>query len=204
MLEIENLQLIRAGRSLLHNLSFSVPQGCILQITGANGCGKTSLLRTLCGFAAVDVGEIRWRGKALATCLAEYYLQLCYLGHQTALHANLTVEENLQFYARLLTGNKLNDSSNILQMFGLTAQQHSLTQNLSAGQKQRLALARLQLSKRVLWILDEPFNALDIAALHNLQELFQNHAASGGSVIFTSHQQLSLNNLTQLALTSAI
>lgn len=200
MLEIENLQIIRAGRSLLQDLSFKVPRGALLQITGANGCGKTSLLRSLCGFTATDAGEIRWQGKALATCLPEYYLQLCYVGHQTALNPNLSVQENLQFYARLLTGKKLSDSSKILATFGLTAQQHSLTQNLSAGQQQRLALARLQLSNRVLWILDEPFSALDIAAVNNLQELFQNHAANGGSVIFTSHQQLSLDNLTQLAL----
>jgi len=200
MLEIENLQLIRAGRSLLQNLSFKVPRGSVLQITGANGCGKTSLLRTLCGFTPADAGEIRWQGDKLATCLPEYYLQLCYVGHQTALNANLSVQENLQFYARLLTAKKLKDCSEILETFGLTAQQHSLTQNLSAGQKQRLALARLQLSNRALWILDEPFTALDNAAINTLKDLFKNHSNNGGSVIFTSHQVLSLENLTKLAL----
>ena len=194
-LTVNNLQCIRGGRELFSNLSFELQAKQLMMLEGRNGSGKTTLLRALCGLYQPDEGEILWQGEPIKKQDEAYRCELLYLGHLNAIKADLTVLENLRFNTRI-AGEAVTDDALMaaLDTIGLYAFEEHLTRQLSQGQKRRVALARLLLSKAMLWILDEPFVALDVAAVTLLQSMIASHVEQGGMVILTTHQEVPLTS----------
>ena len=191
MLEISNLACSRGDHRLFSELSFSLDFGQIMQIQGANGSGKTSLLRTLCGFITPDEGDIIWRGENIRELDEEYYAEMMYLGHLNAIKDELSALENLRISAGL-SGVELGEKEALeaLGRMGLRGRELLPTKVLSQGQRRRVALARLLVSDAKLWVLDEPLTALDVGAVALIQKLIGEHLALQGMVIFTTHQPL--------------
>jgi len=189
MLEATGLDCARGGRMLFRGLSLSLRGGERLRIMGANGSGKTSLLRILCGLLSPDAGEVRWQGSAISRLREEYSKQLLYLGHAAAVKDELTPAENLRITCTLAGMSVVENAVEVsLGRFGLSGME-SPVKKLSQGQKRRAALARLPLSESIpLWLLDEPYAALDAAATRLVEELIDGHVARGGAVVLTTHQ----------------
>jgi len=191
MLEARDLEATRGGATLFSRLAFSLQPGGLLRVTGANGSGKTSLLRILCGLLTPVAGEVRWRGENIRALREEYWKQLAYVGHANALKDDLTVMENL-VVACALAGLSLTaaHARAALERFGLAGREGLAVKALSQGQRRRAALARLLASETLpLWILDEPFAALDAAAVELVQAVAGEHLARGGMVMLTTHQE---------------
>jgi heme exporter protein A len=158
-------------------------------VTGANGVGKTSLLRMVCGLAPIDSGNICWNGAPIHSQRDAYRQDLCYLGHLNALQESMTVNENMVFNAAL--GGNAPESSQmdeVLTHFGVRGRGGQLVRHLSQGQKRRVALSRLALSQARLWVLDEPFVAMDESGVRMLADLVAAHLGNGGLAVLTSHQ----------------
>lgn len=191
MLEVSNLACSRGDHRLFSGLSFELHPGQIMQVQGENGSGKTSLLRTLCGFMMPDEGEIRWNGKDVRELEEEYFAEMMYLGHLNAIKDELSGLENLMISAGL-SGIELDEKEAIaaLRRMGLKGRELLPTKVLSQGQRRRVALARLLVNEAKLWVLDEPLAALDVAAVSLIEELIAAHLATGGMAIFTTHQPL--------------
>lgn len=191
MLEISNLACSRGDHRLFSGLSFKLDFGQIMQVQGANGSGKTSLLRTLCGFITPDEGDIIWRGENIRELDEEYYAEMMYLGHLNAIKDELSALENLRISAGL-SGVELKEKEAMaaLRRMGLRGRELLPTKVLSQGQRRRVALARLLVSDAKLWVLDEPLTALDVGAVALIQELIAEHLGRKGMVIFTTHQPL--------------
>lgn len=191
MLEISNLACSRGDHRLFSGLSFTLHPGQIMQVQGANGSGKTSLLRTLCGFLMPDEGDIIWRGKNVRELDENYYAELLYLGHLNAIKDELNALENLRILAGL-SGVEIEEKNAVsaLRRMGLRGRERLPVKVLSQGQRRRVALARLLVADTKLWILDEPLAALDVGAVALIQELIAEHLARQGMVIFTTHQPL--------------
>ncbi|MDD5180542.1 MAG: cytochrome c biogenesis heme-transporting ATPase CcmA [Gallionellaceae bacterium] len=204
MLEIRNLACTRGDHLLFSDLSFSLSAGELLQVQGENGKGKTSLLRTLCGFIVPAAGEIRWRGQNIGELDEEYYAEMVYLGHLNALKDELNALENLHISAGL-AGWAVDDRQAIaaLRHMGLRGRETLPVKVLSQGQRRRVALARLLVCNAPLWILDEPLTALDVGAVGLMQELIGEHLAKDGMVIFTTHQPLEVAGVELRRLTLA-
>ncbi len=193
---------MRGGRSLFSGLSLQLPAGHMLRVQGANGAGKTSLLRMLCGLLLPTEGQVLWRGEPVAALREEFGRELVYLGHAAALKDELTPLENLEA-ACTLGGTRAvaGSAAGALQGAGLGGFEHTPARRLSQGQRRRAALARLALSAGMpLWILDEPFNALDTAATAWLEALLRGHLQRGGSLVLTSHQGALLADAPQQVL----
>ena len=195
-LALNDLGCMRGGRSLFSGLNVNVPGGHVLRVTGANGAGKTSLLRMVCGLLRPERGEVLWRGTRIGTLREEFHRQLVYLGHAAALKDELSPIENLLTSTRL-GGEEpsIEQAAAALAAAGLGRigvhddLLHDPSRNLSQGQRRRVALARLLLaSEAPLWVLDEPFNALDTAAAAWLVQVIATHVRRGGVVLLTSHQ----------------
>lgn len=201
MLQAHKLSCRRHDQLIWQNLEFELPPGKLLQIVGANGSGKTSLLRILAGLAAAAGGNIFWQGQAISDYPAGYQQQLHYVGHQPAVKNELTTRENLQL---TLTRSSAQSWLQALQVMGLADRQDHYGYQLSQGQKQRLALARLLLNPLPLWILDEPFAGLDAQMIEALQIILANHLQQGGTVVLTTHRPLAhaalAANLRQISL----
>lgn len=191
MLEISNLACSRGEHRLFSGLSFTLHPGQIMQVQGANGSGKTSLLRTLCGFLMPDEGEIIWRGKNVREQDENYYAELLYLGHLNAIKDELNALENLRISTGL-SGVEIEekDAVSALRRMGLRGRERLPVKVLSQGQRRRVALARMLVADAKLWILDEPLTALDVGAVALIQELIAEQLARQGMVIFTTHQPL--------------
>jgi heme exporter protein A len=189
MLEADDLKCERGGRTLFSSLSFALRGGELLRIAGANGTGKTSLLRTVCGLLAPAQGAVRWRGEDIFRLREEFWRELIYVGHANALKDDLTAAENLSVSCTL--GGRGAGEAKVhgaLRQLGLEGRENQPARVLSQGQRRRVALARLALSGDVLlWVLDEPFTALDTAAVDDVQEMIAQHVARGGVVIYTTH-----------------
>ena len=192
-LEVQNLQCTRGDRELFTDLSFSLEKSQLMMLEGHNGSGKTTLLRALCGLYVPDEGEILWEGESIKKQDESYRQELLYLGHLNAIKSDLTVLENLRFNT-LLAGESVNDKELMaaLDVIGLYAFEDFPVSQLSQGQKRRVALARLLVSKASLWVLDEPFVALDVAAVELLQSIISKHVENNGLVILTTHQEVPL------------
>jgi len=188
VLEAADLRCERGGRVLFERLSFRLGAGEFLRVSGANGSGKTSLLRVLCGLLTPSRGCVRWKGEPVAALREEFARQLVYLGHAPAVKGDLTAEENLSI-ACTLAGVAASRAAvkSALARFALP---HDVpVRRLSQGQRRRAALARLALSGAVpLWLLDEPFAALDAEGIERLGALLSGHAEKGGAIVFTTHQ----------------
>ena len=193
MLSVTDLACSRGDRTLFRGLSFSVAAGQWLHVTGDNGAGKTTLLRTVVGLAAPDHGSVMWQGRAVRHQRQDFQRALCYLGHQAAVKDEFTPLENLVTSAAL-EGCAVQDAQAwaALKALGLARCGRLPTRFLSAGQKRRVLLARLLLRPARLWVLDEPFAALDAAATDWLGRLLSQHLASGGMALLTSHQPVPL------------
>lgn len=193
MLEASNLECVRGEKSLFRGLSFRLGAGACLMVQGANGSGKTSLLRMLCGLSPPAAGEIRWNGAPIRKLAEDYRGELLYCGHAGAVKDELTALENARLSATL-AGTPVDDEAALqaLRQLGLKGREHLPARVLSAGQKRRVALSRLLLERRRLWVLDEPLTALDKAAVANLCALIDAHLAGGGLAVLTSHQELPL------------
>ena len=192
MLEARQLECTRGERRLFSGLSFTLSRGQMLRVAGANGSGKTSLLRILCGLVAPSAGEVLWDGRPIRSEREEYSRNLVYVGHLNALKDDLTALENLQVAAALAGMSP--DGERVLgglDRFGVAHCAELPAKVLSQGQRRRVALAKLALSPHVpLWILDEPFSALDVGAVMELERLLAAHIAAGGMVVLTTHQEV--------------
>ncbi|HSI24518.1 MAG TPA: cytochrome c biogenesis heme-transporting ATPase CcmA [Methylotenera sp.] len=191
---VTNLAVVRGERMLFKQLDFSLNNGTVLYLQGENGAGKTTLLRTLCGLTHPYAGDVRWCGEDIKGMAEEYSKNLLYIGHLPGIKEDLTAIENLQFSLALL-GLEVGkpETVKVLTTLGLAKALHLPTRMLSQGQKRRVLLARLWLQDLPLWILDEPFTALDVAATDLLKQKIENFANAGGMVVMTSHQDFRLN-----------
>jgi heme exporter protein A len=193
MLEALNLGCTRGDRRLFKDLNFSINSGELIELRGANGSGKTSLLRILSGLAAPAEGEVRWRGESIRSLGEEYSRSIAYLAHQNGVKDELSAIENLRIGCGV-AGNPLSTSNAqaILDQVGLSRQQNLPARSLSAGQRRRVALARLLASKAAVWILDEVLTSLDDAAIKLSRRFIGDHLSKGGLAIIATHQELDL------------
>ncbi|WP_206434483.1 cytochrome c biogenesis heme-transporting ATPase CcmA [Iodobacter ciconiae] len=202
---MSKLSAQRADRLLFSGLSFALHAGQCLHLRGANGAGKTTLLKILAGLSTAQDGEISWQGRPLAKWGDDYYGMLHYLGHKDGLKDLLSPLANLRIAADL-SGQALSEAAALktLAQAGLIRQSDLAVRVLSQGQKKRAALARLLAISRPLWLLDEPFVALDQAAQKQLGEWISRHNHDGGIVILTSHQALpdAIQNVIELNLSA--
>ena len=190
MLSVNALACVRGERQLFTDLSFTLAPHTLLAVRGANGSGKTSLLRMLCGLLSPAAGSIAWNGNNIQSSREEYCAQISFIGHLNGVKDDLSGLENLQFAARtagIVTNTASADAA--LRQLGLDGFQRQPCKTLSQGQRRRVALARLCLSAtRPLWVLDEPFTALDAAAFALTRGLLESHLQRGGMVVLTTHQ----------------
>jgi heme exporter protein A len=195
MLTATGLSCVRGERRLFAGLDLAVGPGEWLHVQGENGAGKTSLLRILASLSPPAEGEIRWRGEPIGALAEDYRREMLFLGHHGAVKEELTPFENLMLAAQL-DGAALDETAALkaLARFGLRGREDLAVRFLSAGQKRRVLLARLAVRRATLWILDEPFTALDIKAVDMLSGLIVEHVTGGGIAILTSHQTIPLPN----------
>jgi heme exporter protein A len=179
----------RDERVLFSNLNFDLFSGDIVRIAGPNGAGKSSLMRILLGLSAGFDGALFWHGQDMKKMLYDFRSQLLYLGHQVGVKGGLTPEENLKWFNPCASQAQIFAA---LKKVGLTGFEDLLTHGLSAGQQRRVALARLFLCDKPLWILDEPFTAIDKEGVAELEQVVIDHAKNGGLVILTTHHELNV------------
>lgn len=194
MLAARDLACRRGGRLIFADVAFSLAPGDALVVVGANGTGKTSLLRLLAGFAQPAAGQILWDGEDIALDFAGHRARTHFLGFADGLKALLTVGENLAFLAALLGNRDRAPPPAALAHFGLDALAQRPTRALSAGQRRRLALARLLAVPRPLWLLDEPGVALDREGRARLEEAIERHRAQGGVVAIATHGDVAVRD----------
>ena len=189
LLTADKLTCIREERILFDELSFSIFTGDIVQIEGPNGAGKTSLLRILTGLSRPYDGRVLFNNQNIEKCSEDYHQSLLYLGHKPGVKPELTAAENLKVNL-ILSGQHQFDIKETLAKVDLDGFEDVQAGHLSAGQHRRTALARLWDTDSQIWILDEPFTAIDKKGVENLEKRFLEHADNGGCVILTSHQDL--------------
>jgi len=204
LIECRNIAFERDDIALFSGVSFRLFPGKAIQIKGANGTGKTTLMRILATSLTPSVGDLFWQGESLPGQLQSFRADLLYIGHSPGVKAALTPSENLRWFFRLaphkskaLDEDLINDA---LTQIGLAPYCDAPCHTLSAGQLRRVALARLYLSSARLWVLDEPFTSIDIDGVSNLEALMAAHLAAGGCLVTTSHQKLYLENIEILDL----
>lgn len=196
MFSVSNLSCSKGDKRLFSGVSFTLQPSQWLHLEGDNGVGKTSLLRLACGLSALEDGEITWNHQPVVQNPEAFRANLAYLGHQLALKEDLTPMENLRADAAVAGRPlQLEDALKALAQLGLRGREHLPVRVLSQGQKRRTALARLLVSPAKLWVLDEPFVALDTAAQSALAQIINDHLAKQGMVLLTSHQAVSLGGV---------
>jgi heme exporter protein A len=194
LLETSELACERGGRHLFDGLSVRAEAGTLVRVAGPNGTGKTSLLRILCGLLDPSQGEVRWNGSSIRRLREDYWQELVYIGHLNGVKDDLTVRENLRF-ALDLAGSRTSQEAcdPALTAFGLGGYENTPARFLSQGQRRRIALARLHASAATpLWILDEPFSALDTRGTETLGLLISDHLKRGRIAVLTTHQEVTI------------
>jgi heme exporter protein A len=201
MLVATDLACSRGERRLFGSVNFALDSGHWLHVKGENGAGKTTLLRTLIGLSPPDAGSIRWHGTDTRECAGEFRRAFIYLGHPSALKDELTPLENLRL-ALAVDGFGAEEARllDVLRRIGLQGREELPCRALSAGQKRRVLLARLLLRPADLWVLDEPFGALDASGIELLSSMIASHLGRGGIAVMTSHQDMPLPAGRELAL----
>ena len=189
MFKVNDLVCERNGRVLFRDLAFSLNSGDILHVQGSNGVGKSSLLRILCGLLEPAAGSVLWNNQDIYQDSSTFTANVGYLGHKLGLKSQLTVLENLRLFAQAPSEH---EERTWLSQFDVLDVKHQRVETLSAGQQQRVALARLLARKARLWLLDEPFTAIDQQGSRALEQVMLRHQQSGGMIIFTSHQDVQL------------
>lgn len=201
MLQGMSLACVRGDRELFTDINFSLEAGGLMQVSGPNGSGKTSLLRMLCGLSNPAAGEIRWCGTAIRSLGGDYLAAMTYIGHLSGTKDDLTANENLRISSALagfeISTRQANDA---LKYMGLGGRETLPVKVLSQGQRRRVALARLLVCKTALWILDEPLVALDVMAVQLIQELLEQHLEQGGMVVMTTHQEIDITAVSIMQL----
>lgn len=190
-LDLIDISCERDERLLFSGLSQTIRSGDIVQVQGPNGSGKTTLLRVLTGISTDYEGRVQWCGKEISANSYDYHSDMLYIGHLPAVKRSLTAEENLDWYCGM-SGNGRAAISKALAEVGLAGYEDVPSHRLSAGQLRRVALARLYLTRASVWVLDEPFTAIDYQGVGKLRELFSQHAGAGGMLILTTHQDLGI------------
>lgn len=201
LLSAHKLACVRDEHLLFSDLSFDLYSGDLLQLEGPNGAGKTSLMRLLAGLLPLSEGELTWQGQPLKSQHEEFYQSMLFIGHLAGIKVELSPLENLHWFAALegIQDEALLEQA--LYQVGLAGYEDHPCHQLSAGQKRRVALARLLFTQRPVWLLDEPFTALDKAAVAAMEKLLTAHSQAGGAIILTSHHALeNLPNLKVLSL----
>ena len=198
MLEAVDLECVRGDRPLFSHFSFGLAPGELLHVRGRNGSGKTTLLRTLCGLTRPSAGEVRWNDTDIHALGDEYRGQLTYVGHSNGIQGELTPQENLRVDVSLSGDADTALVHATLDRLGLSAYHHFPAKVLSQGQKRRLALARLFVQRKPLWILDEPLSALDVSSVTLMSELLVQHLERGGMIVMTSHQEIEVETKSVL------
>jgi heme exporter protein A len=190
-LQARRLACERDDRWLFHDLDLEIRAGEILRVEGPNGSGKTTLLKILAGQPMEHAGEVLWNGTPLRRSRSDFLANLLYLGHAPGVKAALTPLENLAWY-QALAGEPGDEASRLgaLERIGLAGFEDLPAAQLSAGQQRRVALARLELTPRLLWVLDEPFTAIDRQGVAALEARLEAHAERGGGVLVTTHHEL--------------
>jgi len=187
-LKVENLAFERNDTVLFQPIDFELNAGVALQLEGVNGSGKTTLFQLMTGIFQPSSGQISYCGQSIDNCRYEYLYDVLYIGHQSAVKAALTVEENLRWMSPENTSYE--KISAALDAVGLGEYQKIRCANLSAGQKRRVALARLMTSQATLWFLDEPLTSLDKQGVEMVEQCMSQHLKQGGAIVFSSHQDL--------------
>lgn len=202
-LQISDLACIRDDRVLFEHLNLSLGSGQMLLVEGRNGSGKTSLLRILTGLKLADEGDILWHGKSITELTADYYEQVNYVGHHDGVKRELTCLENLRLIQAMGKPADI-DLDDALEQVNLYRYGDTPVSNLSAGQKRRLALARLLVAESKLWILDEPFTSLDKKSMASFETMFEHHLRQQGMIVMTSHHDIEMSdsNLQRLDLSA--
>jgi len=191
LLQTRDLSCMRNDRLLFEHLDIGLEAGQMLVVEGPNGCGKTTLLRILTGLRLADGGEVLWRGAPIDRLAGDYFEQVNYVGHHDGVKHELSCLENLRLARAMGVPSQL-DLDDVLDKVNLYAYGETEAGSLSAGQKRRLALARLIATDAMLWILDEPFTSLDKASMALFSGLFEQHLQQRGVIVMTSHHDISL------------
>jgi heme exporter protein A len=189
LLQVQDLSCTRGDVTLFRDLGFALDPGQCAHVQGPNGAGKTTLLRALCGLTRPAIGTVRWGDAEIASLGEEYHAQLLHIGHLNGLHGELSALENLR-HDPCLDAPDTPDIHTALADFGLARRAQLPVKLLSQGQKRRVALARLVLAQRALWVLDEPFAALDRHATQHLGSVIERHLDHGGMLVVTAHHDL--------------
>ncbi len=189
------MECVRGDRRLFRDVNFSLAPGTLVQLTGANGSGKTSLLRILAGLMTPERGKINWQGKDIRALAEDYCRDLTYIGHRNGVKEELSSVENL-LIASGVAGSECSNAEavNALQHMGLAGREYLPARLLSEGQRRRSALARLLTGDTTLWLLDEVFASLDEAARALVESVISEHLAKGGIAIVATHQELHIGN----------
>lgn len=198
-LTFQQFTCVRDDEPVFAPLNFSLDSGEVLQVAGPNGAGKTTLLRAVSGLFDGCHGSYLWDGQPAGKMQLERSSDLLYLGHHPGVKGALTASENLRWHFGL-RGQAVAGVISALEQVGLSGYEDTLCHHMSAGQQRRVALARMYLTTASVWVLDEPFTAIDRAGVAHLEALMANHVARGGSVLMTSHQPVSHPALKTLAL----
>jgi heme exporter protein A len=191
LLQTRDLACMRNDRLLFEHLDINLEAGQMLVVEGPNGCGKTSLLRILTGLRLADGGEVLWRQQPIDRLAGDYFEQVNYVGHHDGVKHELSCLENLRLARAMGVPSGL-DLDEVLEQVNLYAYGETEAGSLSAGQKRRLALARLLATDAMLWILDEPFTSLDKASMALFSGLFEQQLERQGVIVMTSHHDISL------------
>ena len=199
LLEFQALTFERDDWPLFSDLSGAINTGEILQITGPNGCGKTTLLHILAMIQPVNIGTLFWQGSDVSQCRHQYLADVAFIGHKPGLKLSLSPRENLQWLSKLQPLSRCT-SSEALARIGLAGFEDVPCYTLSAGQLRRAALATLCMTQAKLWLLDEPLTALDVQGIADLEALLLAHVEKGGAVVLSSHQPLANPAVRTLAL----
>ncbi|ANQ66273.1 heme ABC transporter ATP-binding protein [Candidatus Pseudothioglobus singularis] len=195
---VNNLSCQRGYKLLFENLSFELNSGEVLKVSGPNGSGKTSLMKILAGLSSFETGSIDYDDTKINS--ERYNLDFLYLGHLAALSPELSCLENLKYTMRLGNDNLDLDFSDALKKVGLEKFENELVGKLSAGQKKRIALSLLFITQSKVWLLDEPFSALDSKAIKIIETRVEDHCNSGGICILTTHQECNIKNMKEISL----
>ncbi|MGB0843644.1 MAG: cytochrome c biogenesis heme-transporting ATPase CcmA [Alphaproteobacteria bacterium] len=196
VLGVTSLACVRGERPIFVDLDFKLSDGDLLQVSGRNGAGKSSLLRVLTGLLPYSHGALTWNNQNIEDCLPDYRQNLHYIGHKNPIKDRLTVFENLLIWAKILgqgtTQNFTANTTAALEAFQLVSLKDIPARMLSSGQRRRLTLAKLLLQDRSLWVLDEPTVGLDHASVSKLEIMIEDHRRKGGIAVVTTHSRMTL------------
>jgi heme exporter protein A len=200
---VDRVHVWRGDRHVLKGVSLAMGPGQLVHVSGPNGTGKTTLLRVICGLLRPEQGSVSWRGQPISTVRSEYQAALAYASHEPALKGDLTALENLRFAVGLKRRVSPGELRASLEQTGVAACADLPARVLSAGQRRRVAMARVLAMNAPLWLLDEPFTNLDAAGTGLLTSLLQSHAQGGGSALVVAHQELAMGrDMRRLELTA--